>query len=844
MSKILAVFGATGQQGSSVVNYVLNDPELSKEYKIRAITRDVTSEKAKQLAEKVEVVQGDILDNASLKTALAGAHTVFAMTSPGFGPDAVDVEYNSGKAIADAALEQGVEYIIFSTLKSVSEMSGGKYTAVTPFDAKAKIEKYVRGLTIKSAFYAPAYFMQNLQAQPYLAPQQLPDGTWVLPRPVSPKTKVPYIDAVGDSGKIIGAILAEPDKYEGKTFHAAAMTHTYEEIVAILSKVTGKTIVYKQISVEDFRNSLPFAADLFTDGVCCLEEYGYFGPGGEELILWSLKCLPHTVKWKLQRASTGYVATETFGWYLDSLKSSLPVSLDKIKLQANMDDSMSYSPSSQNETNDSPPLQSATNDLPPLQSAANDLTSLQSATNDLPPPPQTARTSRFHYVIWASNPTFAFCAGLSSVLANRYPIPTVLGFGGEGENNLTKTHIAKLRVLKQYLDGPNGAHDSDLVMAMDGYDVVAQLPVDTVIERYFEVTAEADKRLADRFGITVKEAHARGLRQTVMFAADKGCHPPAPNEPRCWAIPSSHLPHNVYGPLDGNKRQFYVDPVFLCAGSVIGRLGDLRQIVNAALKIVEANDLVALPTDMKPSDQRFFATVFARQEVYRTMSITGGEVPGYEGDRMLPKEKKDENDKTEYHITIDYESAIIQNVFLHDLWLKALKYSSFDHTATVEEDVLNNGDSFKPHQIQMPASVLLPLRRIFGSFTDKDGQGTSARKWVANLKLRTNVATRQIYAFLHNTGPKDLFIARYKMMWYFPMIQRLLNLAVEANIAREPLTLRPIDGRDWVSVTNYPEGDRMRDPYGGAYTDLKNKEFIPFLELCEGFVEDLFKKEG
>lgn len=38
MSNVLAVFGATGQQGGSVINYALNDPKLSQEYKIRAIT--------------------------------------------------------------------------------------------------------------------------------------------------------------------------------------------------------------------------------------------------------------------------------------------------------------------------------------------------------------------------------------------------------------------------------------------------------------------------------------------------------------------------------------------------------------------------------------------------------------------------------------------------------------------------------------------------------------------------------------------------------------------------------------------------------------------------------------
>lgn len=56
MSKILAVFGATGQQGGSVIDYVLNDPELSQKYKIRAITHDANSEKAKRLKATVEVV--------------------------------------------------------------------------------------------------------------------------------------------------------------------------------------------------------------------------------------------------------------------------------------------------------------------------------------------------------------------------------------------------------------------------------------------------------------------------------------------------------------------------------------------------------------------------------------------------------------------------------------------------------------------------------------------------------------------------------------------------------------------------------------------------------------------
>ena len=288
MSKILAVFGATGQQGSSIINYVLQDPELSQQYKIRAITRDVNSEKATQLKEKVEVIYGDVLNRASLETALTGVHTVFAMTTPTFDLDGgLEAEYNSGKTIADVTVEKGAEYIIFSTLPPVKDISGGKYSKAIHFDAKAKVERYIRGLHIKSAFYSPGAFMQNFHNTPILAPQQASDGTWIVAFQSSPKAQWRLIDAVGDTGKFVGAILAEPDRYEGKTFCAVSASYNFEEVVTILSKATGKTIIYKQISIEDYKKSLPFAQDIIPETFSYLEEFDYWGPDTEELVAWA-----------------------------------------------------------------------------------------------------------------------------------------------------------------------------------------------------------------------------------------------------------------------------------------------------------------------------------------------------------------------------------------------------------------------------------------------------------------------------------------------------------------------------------------------------------------------------
>lgn len=46
---LITVFGATGAQGGSVVRQLLKD----NRWKVRGVTRDVNSEKSKELASKV-----------------------------------------------------------------------------------------------------------------------------------------------------------------------------------------------------------------------------------------------------------------------------------------------------------------------------------------------------------------------------------------------------------------------------------------------------------------------------------------------------------------------------------------------------------------------------------------------------------------------------------------------------------------------------------------------------------------------------------------------------------------------------------------------------------------------
>lgn len=278
MSKLLVVFGATGQQGGSVVEYVLSDPELSKIYTVRAVTRDPTKPAAKALQAKgAEVVKGDTEDPSSLLPALKGAHTIFAITLQVMQENVPKYqEFLQGKAMADAAVAVGAQFLIFSTLPNVAVLSSRKITNVEHFDLKAEVEQYIRSLPIKSAFYVPGFFMQNFAT--FLVPQPADDGSFVIANVVTPQTLLPLIDIVADTGKFVGAILAAPDKFEAKYVRSAERLVTFEEVAKTISHVSGKKVHYAQVPESTLKPYLPPAiVDEIIGMYIYYQNFGYFG---------------------------------------------------------------------------------------------------------------------------------------------------------------------------------------------------------------------------------------------------------------------------------------------------------------------------------------------------------------------------------------------------------------------------------------------------------------------------------------------------------------------------------------------------------------------------------------
>lgn len=155
--KLLTVFGATGNQGGSVIDVILADKALQEKYKVRGITRNVSSRSAKALSDKgIEMVTANLNDLDSLRTALRGSYSVFGVTNF-WDKDVLSkkIEMQQGKNIFEACQAEGVIHYIFSTLPHASKLTNGELQHIDHFDGKAMVAEYIesqKGKMIVSYF--------------------------------------------------------------------------------------------------------------------------------------------------------------------------------------------------------------------------------------------------------------------------------------------------------------------------------------------------------------------------------------------------------------------------------------------------------------------------------------------------------------------------------------------------------------------------------------------------------------------------------------------------------------------------------------------------------------------
>ena len=255
--KIIAVVGATGAQGGGLVRAILGDS--SGAFAVRALTRDVNSEKAQELAKLgAEVVEADLDNGPSLGAAFDGAYGAFCVTFF-FEHFVPEKELVQAAAMAQAAKQAGLKHVVWSTFEDTRKFVPltddrmptlmEKYK-VPHFDAKSEANKAFSQFGVPVTYMLTSFYWDNLIYMG-MGPGKGADGKLELTLPMGDKRLAGI--AAEDIGKSAFCIFKAGFDLLGKTVGVAGDHLTGAQMAAALAKELGQAVSYNPLTPEQFR---------------------------------------------------------------------------------------------------------------------------------------------------------------------------------------------------------------------------------------------------------------------------------------------------------------------------------------------------------------------------------------------------------------------------------------------------------------------------------------------------------------------------------------------------------------------------------------------------------------
>jgi uncharacterized protein YbjT (DUF2867 family) len=264
--KVIAVVGATGQQGGGVARAILDDPDGG--FAVRALTRNPASAAARELAARgAEVVAADLDDEESVRRALDGVYGAFFVTAFWEYNDTAR-EQAQARNMANAAKAAGLSHVVWSTLPDTRDHLDaddervptlqGTYK-VPHFDSKAEADRFFTEAGVPTTFLSTTFYFESFLD--YFPPVRGEDGKLVLALPMRDR-KLSGI-AVDDIGRIAYAILRRGTELAGETISVAGENLTGAEYAERFAKEFGEEVTYQPVDVDVIRGSgAPGADDM------------------------------------------------------------------------------------------------------------------------------------------------------------------------------------------------------------------------------------------------------------------------------------------------------------------------------------------------------------------------------------------------------------------------------------------------------------------------------------------------------------------------------------------------------------------------------------------------------
>ncbi|KAL3891902.1 hypothetical protein ACJMK2_004144 [Sinanodonta woodiana] len=251
--KTIAVFGATGLLGGAVARALLEDPT---NYRVRAITRKPSNDKARKLAEKgAVIVTANMNDMESLEKALDGAYAVF-LTTHYWEEKNKEKEIVRGLNAIDAAVKQNVKHIILNGSESIRKLIGKECNNL---DSKAAVEEYLKEVGVTYTIIRLPFWYENFYG--IFRPHKIKHGVYAIPLPIE-DAAIDMI-SVKDIGPCVMSILDSPKQYRNKTIGLSADRMTTVDMAHVFSKHIDKQFISPKIRTKDYEKfNFPEARDL------------------------------------------------------------------------------------------------------------------------------------------------------------------------------------------------------------------------------------------------------------------------------------------------------------------------------------------------------------------------------------------------------------------------------------------------------------------------------------------------------------------------------------------------------------------------------------------------------
>ncbi|MFH1018115.1 MAG: NmrA/HSCARG family protein [Pseudomonadota bacterium] len=241
------VTGATGNQGGAVARTL-----VKQGMKVRALTRKPDSPAATKLEKLgVEVAAGSFDEEDALKTAMREVDAVFLMGTP--YEAGTEAEIRHGKKAVEVARALHLRHVVYSSVANADLRTG-----IPHFDSKFEIEKYLQASDVPYTVLAPVFFMENA-----LSPLMLPalkETRYALPLPAPRQLQQV---ALSDLAEVAAVVIQERHPFLGLRVDVASDELTGDEAARVLSRVTGRTIRYEAVSLDQARASSEDLAKMF-----------------------------------------------------------------------------------------------------------------------------------------------------------------------------------------------------------------------------------------------------------------------------------------------------------------------------------------------------------------------------------------------------------------------------------------------------------------------------------------------------------------------------------------------------------------------------------------------------